>query len=76
MKYILIADLHITKDSNPQNSAWVRHFCTFICDNAGIDRLIVFVLGDIIDRGETAGAEGFERADAFFDYIKNLSPQM
>lgn len=71
MKYILIADLHITKDSNPQNSAWVRHFCTFICDNAGIDRLIVFVLGDIIDRGETAGAEGFERADAFFDYIKN-----
>lgn len=75
MKYYLIADLHITKDSKLEPTGWTAHFCEYIRKYAGIDTVTVFVLGDIIDKGEKAGAEAFARADEFFVYIrKNTAP--
>ena len=75
MKYYLIADLHIAKESKLELTGWTAHFCEHIRKNAGIDTVIVFVLGDIVDKGEKAGAEAFARADEFFVYIrKNTAP--
>ena len=72
MRFLFISDLHIKQNTLPENTAWVAHFSRYITENSGLDPVIVFVLGDVIDQGVPAA---FDAADAFFSYIKEqVSP--
>ena len=67
MKFLMISDLHIRKDSRIENMKWVSNLCKYMLEYAGVDPVFVFVLGDIIDRGEK---EAFDAADEVFRLIK------
>lgn len=72
MRFLFISDLHIKQNTRPEDTNWVAHFCRYIAENAGMDPVIVFVLGDVIDQGIPAA---FNAADEFFSYIKaQVSP--
>lgn len=72
MKFLFISDLHIQKDSQPECTNWVAHFCKYISEHSDSETLYVFVLGDVIDKGQ---ADAFLTADRFFSYIEeNVYP--
>ena len=68
MKYYFISDLHIKSTTTPNSEKWISTFCQYLAESIGVEPAYIFVLGDIIDRGEK---EAFIAADAIFDYINS-----
>lgn len=70
MRIILLSDLHIKPDSDQNTVSWVKHFCNFMnskyCSNT-----LIFVLGDVIDKGNINGDAAFDAADRIFSYIES-----
>lgn len=73
MRFFFISDLHIKAGSHPETTIWVSRFCNYLNENAGVDPILVFVLGDVIDRGDP---DAFDTADTFFQYIKITTSQI
>lgn len=69
VRIILLTDLHIKPDSTPEVLPWVNHLCRFLCKNY-YPETHIFVLGDIIDKGETNKSAAFFAANRVFSYIK------
>lgn len=68
MRVLLISDLHIKPESCVEDLPWVSHFCKYIlaqCD----PETYVFVLGDIIDKGNINRKEAFDAARLIFTRI-------
>lgn len=70
MRVILLSDLHIKPNSNADSLPWVNHFCDFI-KNKYYSEALIFVLGDVIDKGNLNKESAFEAADQIFSFIES-----
>lgn len=70
MRIILLSDLHINPGNDQNDVSWVKHFCNFMNSKYCSDTLI-FVLGDIVDKGSINGEAAFNAADRIFSYIES-----
>lgn len=70
MRIILLSDLHINPGNDQNDVSWVKHFCNFMNSNYCSDTLI-FVLGDIVDKGSINREAAYDAADRIFSYIES-----
>ena len=70
---ILISDLHISANLNPNELPWVEQFGAFLKD-ISLSEQLVFVLGDIVDQGGKYGLNAFKNADIVFSRIESMIP--